>query len=43
MSRAVPGQRCVTRQVGEALGHDAVVQYRRRLLRDPPEVAAGAP
>ena len=42
MSRVVPGQRRVTRQVGEALGHDAVVQHRRRLLRDPPQVVAGA-
>ena len=39
---SVRGQRRVLPQVGEALGHDTVIQHRRRLLRDPPEVAAGA-
>ncbi|WP_422036114.1 hypothetical protein [Reyranella sp.] len=42
MGRVLPGQRRVTRQVGEALGHDAVVQHRRRLLRDPPQIVPGA-
>ena len=38
----MPGQRRVLLQVGDTLGHDAVVQHRRRLLRDPAEVATGA-
>ena len=42
MGRVLPGQRRILPQVGEALGHDAVVQHRRRLFRDPAEVAAGA-
>jgi len=38
----VPGQRRVLLQVGDTLGHDAVVQHRRRLLRDPPQIVPGA-
>ena len=42
MGPVLPGQRRILPQVGEMLGHAAVVQHRRSLRRDPPEVAAGA-
>ena len=41
MGRVLPAQRRVPPQVGEALGHAAVVQHRHRLLHDPAEVTAG--
>ena len=42
MGPVLPGQRRILPQVGETLGHDAVVQRRRRPRHDPPELAAGA-